>query len=116
LTFCIESLNNEKQGGKIMDVRTYCNSVQAELAGWKAKVYDIMRELDKTPADEKQQLKPQINNLHTIIDELTDNLEFLARECPAEYGSQKTEIDDKMSELKNKWEDAWDALSVLFGG
>ena len=99
-----------------MDVKTYCNSVQAELAGWKAKVYDIIRELDKIPSDDRQQLTPQVSHLHTIIDDLTDNLEFLARECPIEYGPQKTEIDEKMSELKNEWEDAWDELSSLFGG
>ena len=37
-----------------MDVKSYCGSLAIELTGWKAKVYDITRKLDKMSSGDKE--------------------------------------------------------------
>lgn len=41
-----------------MDVRDYCDSLVTELTGWKAKMYDVMRRLDKVPSGDKEKVLP----------------------------------------------------------
>ena len=42
-----------KKGGVFMDVKSYCDSLVIELTGWKAKVYDVVRKLDKMSSGDK---------------------------------------------------------------
>jgi hypothetical protein len=100
----------------MMDAKTYCDNVQAEVSLFKEKIYEVIQELDKIPALEREKVSPQIGEFHVIVDVLTDRLETLARECPIEYGSEKQDIEEKMSELKTKMQDMYDGLSSLFGG
>jgi predicted nuclease with TOPRIM domain len=93
-----------------MDVKTYCDNMQSEVTEWKAKMCDVVRALDKIPSDEKQNFSPQIGDLHTIIDELADRLERLARECPADYSAEKRAIEGKMADLKSKWDKTWNVI------
>ena len=41
-----------------MDVKSYCDSLTIELTGWKAKVYDIVRKLDKMSSGDKEKVVP----------------------------------------------------------
>ncbi|MDY7031005.1 MAG: hypothetical protein SVY10_03745 [Thermodesulfobacteriota bacterium] len=94
-----------------MDVKDYCNGLQAELTGWKAKVYDVTRRLDKMSSGDKEKVVPEVNELHMIIEELNDRIEKLQRECPSEYGPDKTELDSKFTAIKSHWEEAWKHVS-----
>ena len=64
-----------------MDVKSYCDSLTIELTGWKAKVYDIVRRLDKLPSGDKEKVIPQVNDLHTLIEELDDRIGRLKNQC-----------------------------------
>jgi len=100
-----------------MDVKDYCQGVRAELTGWKAKVYDVVRRLDKLPSGDKEKIVPHVNELHIIIEELTDRIERLNRECPMQWGPDKVELDSKVDSLKVKWENVWEKMSPAdFGG
>jgi len=94
-----------------MDVKDYCQGVQAELTGWKAKVYDVVRKLDKLPSGDKEKVVPQVNELHMIVEELTDRIDRLNRECPTQWGPDKIELETKIDSLKVKWEDVWENVS-----
>ena len=90
-----------------MDVRDYCSGIQYELTGWKAKIYDVVRKLDKMPTGDKQKVIPQVNDLHIILEDLTERIEYLKRECPTDWASEKAEVEKKIDQLKSKWEKIW---------
>jgi len=92
-------------------MKDYCAGLQVELTGWKAKVYDVVRKLDKMESRAKEKVVPQVNELHIIIEELTDRIERLNAECSTQYGPDKIESGSKVDELKLKWEGAWENVS-----
>ena len=57
-----------------MDVRDYCDSLLTELTGWKAKMYDVMRKLEKVPSGEKENLLPYLNDFNIIFEELDNRI------------------------------------------
>ena len=100
-----------------MDVKSYCDSLVIELTGWKAKVYDVVRKLDKMSSGDKQKVVPQVVELHMIIEELDDRIDRLKRECPTEWQPAKIELESKVSKLQTKWEKVWQNISPGdFGG
>ena len=100
-----------------MDVKSYCDSLNIELTGWKAKVYDVVRKLDKVSSGDKQKVVPMVNELHMVIEELTDRIDKLKKDCPTHWAPEKIELEGKFSHLKTKWEDVWQNVSPAdFGG
>ena len=100
-----------------MEVKDYCAGLQAELTGWKAKVYDVVRKIDKMPSGDKEKVVPHVNDLHAIIEELTDRIERLDRECPTQWEPDKLELESKVTQLDTKWKEVWENLSAGdFGG
>jgi chromosome segregation ATPase len=105
----------DDSGGKEetkMEVKDYCSNVATELTGWKAKMYDVARQLDKKSTGEKEKFAPQINEIHMIIEELTERIEKLQKECPTEWKPDETEINANMARLKDKMKDVWDPLHI----
>ena len=76
-----------------MDVKSYCDSLIIELTGWKAKVYEVVRKLDKASSGDKQKVVPMVNELHMVIEELTDRTDRLKKECPIHWAPEKIELD-----------------------
>lgn len=100
-----------------MDVKSYCDSLVIELTGWKAKVYDVVRKLDKMSSGDKEKVVPQVVELHMFIEELDDRINRLKKECPIEWKPEKIELEGKFSGLKTKWENVWQNISPGdFGG
>jgi len=103
--------NKLKKGGKTMEVTDYCDNVIVELSGWKAKMYDLARKLDKMPTGQKEKVVNEVNELHMIIEELGDRIERLRKECPISWRPEKTDIENKIGYLGRKLEDVIDALA-----
>lgn len=93
-----------------MDVRDYCDSLVSELTGWKAKMYDVMRRLDKVPSGEKENLLPYLNDFNIIFEELDNRISKLRRECPIEWEPDKLEVDGALGQIRSKWDDLWSKL------
>jgi len=93
-----------------MDVKSYCESIGSELTGWKAKLYDVIRRSEKLPGTEKENVEPMVAELKDMIDDLDQRIASLARECPAEWGGDKSEIDGKMSKMNDKWKKVWGVM------
>lgn len=68
-----------------MDVKSYCDSLTIELTAWKAKIYDVIRRLEKVPSGHKEKVFPQINDIYVIVEELDDRIERLKKECPIQW-------------------------------
>ena len=93
-----------------MDAKSYCDSMEIELTGWKAKIYDAIRKTDKLSAGDKDKVEPMIQDLHAIMDELDERLELLEKECPADWTSQRKEIEEKMSKMDTAWKNVWGVM------
>lgn len=98
-----------------MDVKDYCKAMEVELTGWKAKIYDLSRKIDKLPTGDKEKVASHVEDLHIIMEELTDRVNQLEKECPSEWSPQKTKMDSEVAKLKTKYEDAWGEVVSYWG-
>ena len=93
-----------------MEVKDYCRSIEVELHGWKAKMYDMVRKVDKLRGSEKEKVAAQVNELHQHISDMEHIVEQLQTECPVEFGPQKKQVEDSTESMKKKYEDAMAAV------
>ena len=88
-----------------MEVKDYCAEMKKDHYIWKAKLYDMIREMEKLPGTEKEKLNADMQALHGIIDGLGTRIEQLDKECPSDWGQDKAEIDNMNSNMNNKYTD-----------
>ncbi len=93
-----------------MDVKDYCRALETELIGWKARLYDSIRKLEELPEEEKQKFSEEIKSFNKIIKDLEDRIERLRVECPSEWSPDKKFIEERINEMKSKWESFWQQL------
>jgi len=101
-----------------MDVTSYCENVNKELTEWKAKVEDIVKKLDKMPSgSDKEKYVPQVNELHSLIDDIDDRIARLKRECPSQWSPDKVELDSRISQIADIYDEVWpDVADADIGG
>jgi predicted nuclease with TOPRIM domain len=93
-----------------MDAKSYCRSVEVELYGWKTKMYDMVRKVDKLRSSEKEKVASQVEELHKHISEMENLIEQLQTECPVDFGPQKRQLEQTGEDLKKKYDDAMSAV------
>jgi hypothetical protein len=93
-----------------MDVKDYCRNIEVELYGWKAKMYEMIRKVDKLRGAGKEKMQSQVEGLHKNIEDLEHIINQLQTECPVEFGPKKKQFEEKTSGLKQKYEDAMAAV------
>ena len=93
-----------------MDVKDYCHSIEVELNGWKAKMYNMVRKVDKLRGADKEKLGAQVEDLHKHIEDIERIVNTLQTECPADFSPQKKDIDASQDQMKKKYEDAMAAV------
>ena len=93
------------------DVNNYCDNVVAELSVWKAKVYDVVRRIDKVSSGDKAKLGNQVNDLHMFIEELENRIDRLRRECPTDWKSDQIEMETKFTQLKRSYDTVGQSIS-----
>ena len=105
-----------------MKARNCCKTMQAELTAWKANVYDIVRKIEELPGGEKDRILPNIEDLHMLISEMDDRIEYIRDNCTPETGiddirTEREEFDKHLVKLRIKGEEAMQALGAgNFGG
>ncbi len=97
-----------------MDAKYYCETMQPELIAIKARVYTLLREVDKMPASEKQKFASELPEMYGLVDSLAAKLDKLRIECPTEWSTEKEEIDSTRKVLTEKI-DIWDAQHIAAG-
>lgn len=95
-----------------MDVKTFCDSAGSDLIGWKAKLYDVIRKTQTLDNVDQGEVSPLVNELNRLVDDLDKHIKILADECPLEWESQKTEIQQKLSQVSTKYNDLDGAMDV----
>ena len=93
-----------------MDVQDYCKSLETEMTAWKAKLYDVVRKVDKLGSAEKEKVLPNIEDLHMFLEEMTDRVEKLKTECPSDWSPIKKEIEDSSINMRGKYEETMDYI------
>ncbi len=93
-----------------MDAKNYCRSIEVELYAWKAKMYDMIRKVDKLRGSEKEKIASRVKELHNNIEDMEHLIDQLQTECPIEYGPQKKQIEEKTAGMKKQYEDAMSAV------
>ena len=93
-----------------MEVKDYCRSIEVELHGWKAKMYDMVRKVDKLRGSGKESVASQVDELHQHISEMERIIGQLQTECPVEFGPQKSQLEESTQGMKKKYEDAMAAV------
>jgi hypothetical protein len=97
-----------KQGGLKMDVNVFCGAMQTEINSLKARVYDIMRSVEKAKGKMKKADVAQLTELHALIEHLSAMNDKLAKACPLDWSKEKKTMEEKKSELAKKI-DIWDS-------
>jgi hypothetical protein len=96
--------------------------MQAELTAWKANVYDIVRKMEELPGGQKDKVLPNIEDLHMLISEMDDRIEYIRDNCTPETGmddirSEREEFDKHLATLRVTAEEAMRGLGAgNFGG
>ena len=105
-----------------MKARNCCKTMEMELTGWKAIIYDITRKMEKLPGGEKEKILPNIEDLHILIEEMDDRIEQIRENCTPETGiddiqTERKAFDKSISALRTSAEEAMQVLSAGdFGG
>ena len=95
-----------------MDATAYCDTLEKHLTGWKAKLYDAIRIVDRLPEKEKETVFTSIRGLHSIVDQIDAEVEQLRAACPADWSPNRQNLDMKMAELQQSLQN----LSETVGG
>ena len=93
-----------------MDVLDYCKGLENEMTAWKAKLYDVMRKVDKLGSAEREKVLPNIEDLHILLEEMSDRVNTLKTECPSDWSPVKKEIEDGSVDMRGKYEDTMDYI------
>jgi hypothetical protein len=93
-----------------MEVKDYCSAMSVELTGWKAKMYDIVRKLDKLGTEERGKVLPNVEDMHILVEDMAARIDQLNRECPSEWSPYKKSIDDAHVDMRAKYEETMLAI------
>ena len=83
-----------------MDPTAYCDLLESHLNGWKARIYDVIRVVNRLPEVEKEKAFPSIRSLNRIVDEIDAQLVQLQSACPADWSPNRRSVDEKMQQLQ----------------
>ena len=93
------------------DVQSYCDGVVTELSVWKAKIYDVVRRIDKLSSGDKAKMGDQVNDLHMYVEELENRIDRLRRECPIDWKPDQIEMETKFTQVRATLDDVWKGLA-----
>lgn len=89
-----------------MDIENFCTYMRDEMTGWKTKSHDLMRNLKKMSASPDANRASSIAEMGSIIDKVEQILEKLEKECPANWDSEKAELDHMICDIRGRWSEA----------
>jgi hypothetical protein len=76
-----------------MDVKDFCQAIEAEMTAWKAKLYDTMRKVEKLGSAEREKMLTNIQDLNMLLDDMSGRVEQLRTECPSDWSPLKKEVE-----------------------
>jgi hypothetical protein len=113
---------SKKEAIMFMNATNCCKTMEMELTGWKAIVYDITRKMETLPGGEKSKLLPNIEDLHILIAEMDDRIDQIRENCKPEtcmedIQTERDAFNASLSTLRVSTEEAMRGLGAgNFGG
>jgi len=101
-----------------MKAKNCCKTMEMELTGWKAIVYDITRKMEKLPGGEKEKILPNIEDLHMLVEEMDVRIEQIRESCTPETGMEDIQTERKAfdASISTLRVNAAEAMQGLGGG
>ena len=105
-----------------MKAKNCCKTMEMELTGWKAIVYDITRKMEALPGDRRDPIMANIEDLHMLIAEMDDRIDQIRENCTPETGMDDIQAERKafnasLASLRVSTEEAMQGLGGgNFGG
>ena len=105
-----------------MKAKNCCKTMEMELTGWKAIVYDITRKMEALPGGEKEKIRANIEDLHMLVSEMDERIEQIRETCTPETGiddirTEREAFNTAVSNLRMSTEEAMRGLGGGdFGG
>jgi len=93
-----------------MDVKDYCSSLEIELTGWKAKLYDAIVKTDKLAGKHREKILGNIGDIKILISELEERINLLKTECPSKWSPDKKKIDKGSVDIRAKYEETMEYI------
>jgi hypothetical protein len=93
-----------------MDVKDFCSAMESEMTSWKAKLYDVMRKIDKLGTAEKEKMLMNVQDLNIFLDDMTRRVEQLRTECPSDWSPIKKELEEGSIDMRGKYEETMEAI------
>ena len=88
-----------------MDVITYCSNMRQEIEEWKSRINTQMKQADRRSADIEESPKA-VHRINELVTELENRVNGLEKQCPADWSSEKAELDYLLSEVQRLWQEA----------
>lgn len=96
-------------------VQNYCKGVEMELNIWKARLYDVLANVDK--AQGKAGFEDTLNLIKSTVREIEMLNAQLANECSMDISAQEKAMGGKLALLRSKYTEALSVISPgYFGG
>ena len=93
-----------------MDVKDFCQGIESEMTAWKAKLYDVMRKVDGLGTAEKEKMLGNIQDLHMLLDDMSDRVEQLRTECPSDWSPVKKDLEQGSVDMRGKYEETMELI------
>ena len=93
-----------------MDVQDFCKGMENEMTAWKAKLYDVMRKVDNLGTAEREKVLPNIEDLHMLLEEMSDRVNSLKTECPSDWSPMKKDIEEGSIDMRSKYEETMEEI------
>jgi predicted nuclease with TOPRIM domain len=69
-----------------------------------------MRKVDALGSAEKENILPNVEDLHMFLEEMTDRIEKLKTECPSDWSPDKKEIEEGSIDMRGKYEETMEYI------
>ena len=93
-----------------MEVKDFCQGIESEMTAWKAKLYDVMRKVEKLGSAEREKMLANIQDLNIILDDMSSRVEQLRTECPSDWSSIKQEVEQGTTDMRGKYEETMEQI------
>ena len=93
-----------------MEVQDFCKGMETEMMAWKAKLYDVMRKVDKLGSAEKEGILANVEDLHMLLEEMSDRVEKLKTECPSDWSPIRGEIEGGSVDMRGKYKETMEFI------
>ena len=93
-----------------MDVKDFCQGIESEMTAWKAELYDVMRRVDRLGSAEKEKVLANVEDLHMLIEEMSDRVNQLRTECPSDWSPLKKDVEKGTIDMRSKYEETMEYI------